>query len=78
MEAGEYVIKRGEDFFIFIYLFFYFFFILLFTLKTTKICFKSTKMGIFYREKAFHAGKKSGKMTLPSQKNMPVTPLFLL
>ena len=33
-------------------------------------------MGIFYREKAFHAGKKkSGKITLPPQKNMPVTPL---
>ena len=27
-------------------------------LKTTKICFVSTKMEIFYREKAFHAGKK--------------------
>ena len=26
--------------------------------KTTEICFESTKMGIFYREKAFHAGKK--------------------
>ena len=32
-------------------------------------------MGFFYGEKAFHAGKKSGKMTLPPQKNMPVTPL---
>ena len=29
-------------------------------------------MGISYREKAFHAGKKSGKMTLPPLKNMPV------
>ena len=27
--------------------------------KTTEICFGSTKMGIFYREKAFHAGKKN-------------------
>ena len=45
-------------------------------LKTTEICFGSTKMGIFYREKTFHAGTKSGKMTLPPQKNMPVTPLL--
>ena len=33
-----------------------------------------------YREKAFYAEKKkkkSGKMTLPSQKNFPVTPLKL-
>ena len=32
-------------------------------------------MGIFYREKTFHAGKKSGKITLPPQKTMLVTPL---
>ena len=50
------------------------FFCLLF--KTTKICFGSTQMEIFYREKAFHAGKKSGKITLPPQKNFPVTPLL--
>ena len=43
--------------------------------KTTKICFGSTKMEIFYREKAFHAGEKSGKITLPPRKNFPVTPL---
>ena len=61
MEVGK-VMKRGEDIFFFP------------LLKTTKICFESTKMGISYREKAFHAGKKSGKMTLPPQKNMPVTP----
>ena len=35
----------------------------------------STKMGIFYREKAFHAGKKSGKMTLPPLKDIPLTPM---
>ena len=35
-------------------------------------------MDIFYREKAFHAGKKSGVMTLPPQENMPVTPLILM
>ena len=34
---------------------------------------------IFYREKAFHAGKKkSGKMTLPPQKYIPVTPLLMI
>ena len=32
-------------------------------------------MGIFYWEKAFYAGEKSGKMTFPPQKNIPVTPL---
>ena len=42
----------------------------------TKISFGCTKMEIFYQEKAFHAGKKSGKMTLPPQKNSPVTPLL--
>ena len=44
------------------------FFFLLVTFKTTKICFRSTKMEIFYREKHFTPGKKSGKMTLPLQK----------
>ena len=38
---------------------FFFFFFCFSLLKTTKICFGSTKMGIFYREKAFHAGKKN-------------------
>ena len=38
-------------------------------LKTTKICFGSTKMAIFYREKAFHAGKKIRKNDFaPSEK----------
>ena len=53
MEA-EKVIKRGED----LFFFFFFFFSLL---KTTEICVGSTKMEIFYREKAFHAGKKIRK-----------------
>ena len=35
------------------------FFLLLF--KTTKICFGSIKMEIFYRERAFHTGKKITK-----------------
>ena len=57
-------------------LFCFFFFSFCFSLlKTTETCFGSTRMGIFYRKKTFHAGKKSGKMTLPPQKNMPVTPL---
>ena len=57
----ENVRKRGEDLF-----FFFFCFSLL---KTTKICFGSTKMGIFYREKAFHAGKKIRKNDFaPSEK----------
>ena len=45
--------------------------------KMSKISLGFTKMEIPYREKAFHAGKKkSGKMTLPPQKNVfPVTPL---
>ena len=34
--------------------------------KTPKNCFgSSTKTEISYREKAFHAGKKLGKITLP-------------
>ena len=63
----EKVGKWVEDLFIFI-LFIYLFFC--FTLlKTTKICFGGTKIEIFYREKAFHAGKKNQeKMTLPLRK----------
>ena len=60
MEVGK-VIKRGED------LFFFFFFSLL---KMTEICFNgSTKMGNFYREKAFHVGKNFRKNDFaPSEK----------
>ena len=36
-----------------------FFFFCFSLLKTTEICFGSTKMGIFYREKAFHAVEKN-------------------
>ena len=35
----------------------------------------STKMGIFYREKAFHAGEKIRKIDFAPQKNIPLTPL---
>ena len=44
-------------------LFFPLFFLLF---KTTKICFGSTRLEIFYRGKKYSPpGKKSGKMTLP-------------
>ena len=60
MEGGK-VTKWGED------LFFFFFFFSLF--KTTEICFGSTKMGIFYQEKVFHARKKIRKNDFaPSEK----------
>ena len=63
MKAGK-AIKRGEDFY------FYFLFFFCFSLlKMTEICFGSTKMGIFYREKTFHAGKKIRKNDFaPSEK----------
>ena len=46
----------------------FFFFFSLF--KTTKICFGCTKMEIFYREKAFHAGpgKNQEKWLCPIRK----------
>ena len=40
---------------------FFFFFFCFSLLKPTKICFGYTKMGIFYWEKTFHAGKKIGE-----------------
>ena len=40
-----------------------------FFFKMTEICFGSTKMEIFYREKAFHAGKRIRKNDFaPSEK----------
>ena len=67
MEAGK-VLKRGEA----LFFFFFFFFSLL---KTTEICFGSTKMGIFYREKAFHAGKKNQeKLLCPLRKICLLSP----
>ena len=62
MEVGK-VIKRGEDL---LDLSFVFCFSLL---KTMEICIGSTKMGIFYREKAFHVGEKTRKNDFaPSEK----------
>ena len=58
MEGGEFT-KWGQDFF------FSFF-------KTTKICFWSTKMEIFYRE------KNQEKWLWTPQKNFPVTPPDLI
>ena len=47
----------------------FFFFSRLSLFKTTEICFGSTKMGIFYQEKPFHAGKKIRKNDFaPSEK----------
>ena len=64
-QKQENVIKRGEDLF-----FFFFCFSLL---KTMKICFGATKMGIFYREKVFHAGKKIRKNYGKSKLQVPDT-----
>ena len=45
-------------------------------LKTNEICFGSSKMGIFYLEKAFHAGIKIRKNDFaPPLKKIPLTPL---
>ena len=44
-------------------------------LKTTGICFGSTKCEFSIGKKHFTPGKKSGKITLPPRKNMPVMPL---
>ena len=68
----SYKMRRGSDLFFLCFSLF----------KVTEICFESTRIGISYREKAFHARKKtrekrSGKMTLPPQKNIPLTPLFI-
>ena len=65
--------KRGTFSFFFFFFFFSFFFFSLF--KTTEICFGSTKMGIFYWKKAFHAVKKIRKNDFAPLKNVPLTPL---
>ena len=68
MEVGK-VIKRGEDLF-------FFFFFLLFTFENNRNLFLGLPKWEFSTgKKHFMPGKKSGKMTLPPQKNMPVTPL---
>ena len=64
MERGK-VTKWGENIFFSFSLF-----------TTTEICFGSTKIGNFLPGKIIsHREKKSGKMTLPPLKNIPLTPL---
>ena len=64
MEGGK---VRVEDFFFFCFSLF----------KTTKICFGSNKLDIFYWEKAFHTRKKIRKNDFAPQKKFPVTPLMI-
>ena len=47
-----------------------------FLLETTKICFGSTKLDIFYREKSYFTPRKNRENLLcPPLKNIPLTPL---
>ena len=56
--------------------FFFFFFFLLFTFEKDGNLFWVYQNGKFLPgKKHFTPGKKSGKMTFPPQKNMPVAPL---
>ena len=65
-EGGK-VIKWGEDLLCFCFS----------LLKTTKICFGSTKMRIFYREKTFQSGEKIRKNDFaPSEKYACYAPDF--
>ena len=70
--------KRAEDFFLFIFLIIYLF-IYLFCLslfETTEICvWGLPKWTVLPGKFIFHAGKKSGNLTLPPLKNIPPTPL---
>ena len=68
LEVGK-VIKRGEA------LFFFFFFAFHFW-KQQKFVLGLPKSEFSTGKKHFTSGKKSGKITLPPQKNMPVMPLF--
>ena len=62
--------------FLFIYLFIYYFF-LLFTFENNRNLFWAYQNGNFLPgKKHFTPGKKSGKMTLSPQKNIPVKPLM--
>ena len=71
MEEGKSSkMRRRPFFFSFLFLFcFVLFCFLLFTFfQNDENLFWVHQNGNFYREKGIHAGKKSGKMTLPSQK----------
>ena len=71
MEVGK-VIKPGED------LFFFFFFFPLFIFENDGNLFWVYQNGNFLPGKSIsRREKKSGKITLPLQENMPVTPLGL-
>ena len=71
MEVGK-AIERGRGPF-------FFFFFCFSLLKTTEICFGSTKMGIFFREKHFTLGKKISKIDFaPSEKYACYAPAILL
>ena len=62
-----------------IFFFFFFFFFLLFTFENDGNLFWMYQNGNFLPGKNISSrGKKSGKMALPPQKNMPVTPLVRL
>ena len=71
--------SRGLLFiYLFIYLLFLCLFIYLFCLslfETTEVCLGSTNMDSFTRKIIFHAGTKSGNLTLPPPKNITPTPL---
>ena len=90
LEVGK-VTKRGEVFFFFVlfcFLFFcffvflflfLFFFLLLFTFENDgKFVLGLPKSEFSTGKKHFTSGKKSGKITLPLQKNLHVTPLFVM
>ena len=82
-ECGKLKMERGEDlFFFFFCFFFFFFFFLLFTFQNEWNLFwvyQTTKMGIFYWEKAFHAGKKIRKNDFaPSEKYACYDPVSAL
>ena len=47
-------------------------------LKTTEICFGSTKIGIFYREKHFTSGKHQEKLLCPLRKICLLRPCWYL
>ena len=68
-EGGKLEMEEGEDLF-------FFFFFLLFTFENNRNLFWVYQNGNFLAGKSIsHREKKSEKMTLPPQKNMPVMPL---
>ena len=74
MEGERYENEQRTSFYLFfIYLFIYLFCLSLF--ETTGICFGLPKWTILPGKIIFHAGKKSGNLTLPPLKNIPPTPL---